>query len=372
VISGLLVQAFRKVMRVDPGFRADNVLTWRLRLPPAGYLKAAQQLAFFHNLADRLKSLPTAVSVSSAAMVPLGGHTGYFYVAENPRPGLSATRNPVVLQITALPGYVESIGMKLLKGRTLTVQDEAQGAPRVAIINETFARHFWGTTDAVGRRIRHPYSKEWAQVIGVVQDTRHYGLDANVRPSVLVPFSLYPLASMTMVLRTAADPHGLVPAVRDVIRQTDPDLPMFDVQTMRERLDQSLMFRRTYSWLCAAFAFVAVVLAAAGIYGVISFAVSQRTREIGIRIALGARPDQVMRGVLASGMVLVAAGVVLGLLASQLTARFLRMLLFGLSTRDAATYLAVLLGIAVTGLPANWFPARRAARVDPINTLRAE
>ena len=278
----------------------------------------------------------------------------------------------MILQITALPGYIDAIGMKLLAGRGFTAHDEALKAPGVAVINESFARHFWGTPDVVGRRIRRPGQKDWVQVIGVVQDTKHYGLDGEVRPSVLVPFSAYPRSAMTIAMRTAMDPHSLAAPAREAIRQMDPDLPMFDIRTMTERLDRSLWVRRAYSWLFVVFAGVAIVLAAAGIYGVVSFAVSQRTREIGIRIALGARPEQVRRGVLASGMVLVAIGVVLGLAVSLFTARFLQTLLFGVGTRDAVTYAAVVLGVVAVGVLANWIPARRAAAVDPMRALRSE
>jgi ABC-type antimicrobial peptide transport system permease subunit len=177
---------------------------------------------------------------------------------------------------------------------------------------------------------------------------------------------------MTLAIRSRTDAHSMVAPAREVIRQMDSDLPMFNVRTMAERLDRSLWVRRAYSWLFVAFAAVAMLLAAAGVYGVISFAVSQRTREIGIRMALGASPGQVMRGILAQGMALVSIGVALGLVASQLTAGLLKSMLFGVSTRDVGTYLAVVAGVALVGLAANYAPARRAAGIEPIRALRAE
>jgi putative ABC transport system permease protein len=343
--SGLLVQSFRKVLHVDPGFRAENVLTWTLRLAGVKYPKPEQQLAFFQGLVERLKVLPGVTSVSATSIVPLDGHSGYFFEAENSVPPASKGQNPVVLQITALPGYFETMGMTLLAGQGLTDRDQALKAPPVVVVNEAFARYYWGTTDVVGRRIKYP------------------GQD---------PFSLSPRNGLTIAMRTATDPHSQVGPARDTIRQLDPDLPMFNIRTMAERIDRSLWVRRAYSWLFVAFAGVAMVLAAAGIYGVISFAVSQRTREIGIRIALGARPAQVLGGVLGNGMVLVSIGIVLGVAASQLTARFLTTMLFGVGTRDAMTYGTVVLGVAVVGLLANYIPARRAAAVNPIQALRAE
>ncbi len=177
---------------------------------------------------------------------------------------------------------------------------------------------------------------------------------------------------MTVAVRSAIDPHSLVAPAREILRQMNPDLPMFKIQTMTERLDRSLWSRRAYSWLFGAFAVVALLLAGAGIYGVISFAVSRRTREIGIRMALGARPAQVMRGVLGDGMLLVGAGAALGLAAAWFAAQFLETILFGVSPRDAITYAVVAGVIAVVGAVANYIPARRAARVDPNQALRFE
>jgi len=371
ISSGLLVQAFRKVLHVDPGFRPDNVITWSLRLPVAKYAKPEQQLAFFESLVDRLKSVPAVSSVSAASIVPLDGHMGYFFEAENGLP--TKDQRPVVLQITALPGYLEAMGMTFLAGHDFTRHDEAADAPQVAVINEAFARFFWGSTDVAGRRIRYPGgNNKWMTVVGVIRTTMHYGLDGEIRPSVIVPFSVSTVNGMTIAMRTAIDPHSLASPAREIVRQLDPDLPMFDIRTMSERLERSLWVRRAYSWLFAAFAAVAILLAAAGIYGVISFAVSQRTREIGIRIALGARPAQVMRTVIGSGMLLVLIGLAAGLAASQLSARFLESMLFGLSTRDAVTCISVLSGVALVGLAANFIPARRAAAVDPMHALRAE
>jgi predicted permease len=375
--SGLLLQAFRKVMGEDPGFRPENVLTFSLRLAPAKYPKPEQQLAFFTTLTERLRALPGTTAASAASIVPLDGHAGYFYVAEGGRHFGKDDKNPVVLQITTLPGYFETMGMTLKAGRALQARDSqpptgAQVPPKMVVVNETFAKHFWATPEVVGKRIQHPGDNTWYQVAGVVRDMRHYGLDKDVRPQVFVPFALGPVNGMTLAVRSGSDVHTLMGPARESVRQLDPDLPIFNIRTMTERLDRSLWVRRAYSWLFVAFAAVAVLLAAAGIYGVISFAVSQRTREIGIRIALGARPGQVMRAILGQGMVLVAIGVAAGLAASQLTAGLLATMLFGVSTRDLATYLVVVAGVAAVGLAANYVPARRAAAIEPVTALRAE
>jgi predicted permease len=373
VSSGLLVQAFRKVLHVDPGFRAQNTLTWTLRLPEATYPKAEQQYGFYHGLVEKLKQVPGAAAVSAASIVPLDGHTGYFYRAEGGRAIGSNEKNPVVLQVTALAGYFEAMGIQLRAGRGFDIRDEQKDAPKVAVVNETFARHFWGHLDVIGKRIGYPGNgSPWFQVVGLVRDMRHYGLDGEMRPEVFVPFSINPRPAMTIVLHSTADPGGLVGPVREAIRSIDPDLPMFNIRTMTERMNRSLWTRRAYSWLFAAFAAVAMMLAAAGIYGVISFTVSQRTREIGIRMAMGAQPGQVLRGVLGRGMALVGIGAGLGVLGAQLAGRLLGEILFGVSPRDATTYAVVLLTVGLAGRAANYLPARRAAGVEPMRALRSE
>jgi predicted lysophospholipase L1 biosynthesis ABC-type transport system permease subunit len=229
------------------------------------------------------------------------------------------------------------------------------------------------TENPVGKRIRYAGSKNaWMRIVGVKRDERHYGLDQEVRPTVYIPHRQAPAEYMSIVLRGSMDPRSLIAPARRVLREMDPDLPMFDVRTMTERVEESLRARRAYSWLFGAFATVALVLAAAGIYGVVSYAASRRTREIGIRMALGARPGQVLRGVPGSGMALVSLGAAIGLGGTLLVARLLQSLLFGVSPRDPWIFAEVVLGVAGVGLLANFVPARRAAAVDPMQALRTE
>jgi ABC-type lipoprotein release transport system permease subunit len=223
----------------------------------------------------------------------------------------------------------------------------------------------------VGKRIRYVSNQpDWFQVVGLTRDTKHYGLDQEMKPSVFVPFRVLGSNGMYIVVRSAGDPDTLTSSVREAVRQADPGLPIFDLRTMTSRLNRSLWTRRVYSWLFGTFAGMAILLAATGIYGVISFAVSQRTREIGIRMALGARPQQVMAAVLGPGMALVGAGIVVGVAASVFTSRFLSSLLFGVSPSAIITYLIVIGTVALVGALANLIPARRAAEVDPIRALR--
>jgi len=373
ISAGLLVEAFRRVLRVDPGFRPNNVISYSIALPGTNYGKPEQRVAFFRNLLERLRALPGVKSAGAASAPPLGGHWGMFLTAEGARPLGPNEQDPVVLHVVATPGYFDAIGVTFLAGRPFEERDGDPKGAQVAIVNESFAKRFWPSADAPGKRIRYSWKKdEWMQVIGVTRDVKHYGLDQEMRPSVYVPHRQRAMEGMSIVLRGSMDPRGLVAPAREALRQMDQDLPMFDIRTLTERLDQSLWARRVYSWLFGAFAAVALVMAAAGIYGVVSYAVSQRTHEIGIRMALGARPDQVLRQVLASGMGLAAIGVAVGLAATLWAARLLKTLLFGLSARDPLIYGSVVLGVVLVALLANLVPARRAAAVDPMRALRFE
>ena len=391
VSAALLIDAFRKVLQVDPGFRPENVITFRVDLPTTTYGQAQQRLNFFHGLMDQLRNIPGVKSAGAATAPPLDGHWGNFFTAEGAPPLGPHDQNPVVLQVAVTPGYFDAIGMTLLAGRvfeerdnTLKVSADGSSAdptkgPLLAIVSETFARRYWKVENAVGKRIRHTGDKApWITVIGVVKDEKHYGLDQETRPAVYFPYGEAPLESMSIVLRGsvvlrgAMDPEALIGPARETLRRLDPDVALYDVRSMTERLQQSMWARRAYSWLFGAFGIVALVLAAAGVYGVISYAVSRRTHEIGIRMALGARPGQIIRAILASGMILAAAGAGVGLIATLAAARWLEALLFGVSSREPVIYAAVILGLAGVSLAANFIPARRAAAVDPMRALRAE
>jgi predicted permease len=278
----------------------------------------------------------------------------------------------VVTQVLATPGYLETIGIPLVAGRQFDEQDGADGR-RVAIVNESFVRRFFPGQNAIGRRIRYPWKKgEWIEVVGVTRDVRHYGLDQDARPGVYIPYRQWIVPTMTLVLRTPGDPGALVAPAREALRRVDPELPMFEVTRMTEAVDRSLWARRFYSSIAVAFAAVAVLLAAGGIYGVISYRVNQRTREIGIRMALGATPARVMRGMLRDGLVMLAIGAPAGLAAMLALSRPVERLLFGVDARDPLTYAAVAAAIAIIALAANLIPALRACAIAPLDALRSE
>ncbi|HYL78233.1 MAG TPA: ABC transporter permease [Bryobacteraceae bacterium] len=371
--AGLLVQAFRKVLSVDPGYRPENVILFRVNLPDTTYKKPEQCIAFFENLVERMRAVPGVKSAAATSAPPMGGHWGNFWEAEGAKPLGPNDKNPVVLQVVATPGYFDALGMTFLAGRPFNDQESDAKFIHTAVVNETFAKYYWKNESAIGKRVRYQGSTGiWIQVVGVTRDEKHYGLDQEMKPSIFLPLHGLSRNSMAIVLRTTIEPQMLVAPARQILRQMDADLPMYDVRTMTERLSRSLWARRSYSWLFGAFAIVAVVLASAGIYGVISYAVSQRTQEIGIRMALGAQPGQVLRQTLAGGMLLVTIGVVIGFLGALGAVRLLQTLLFGVSPRDPLIFTAVIIGVAAVGLLANFVPARRAASIDPMRALHFE
>lgn len=379
--AGLLVQALRRVLEVDPGFRPESVLTFGISLADASYDTPELKIAYYENLLNRLRHLPGVKAAGVTSAPPLGGRWGGQFEAEGGRP-LMRDENPVVLRVAVTPGYVEAIGATLLAGRTFEARDCVPDAPLVVMVNQTFARHFWPAANPIGRRIRYPGGKDWYEVIGLLRDERHGGLDQEVTPGVFLPYptalaksvkdDLRSLRVVTVVLRGYADPGLLVGPARDIVRELDSGVPMYGVQTMTERLDQSLWARRAYSWLFGVFAAIALCLAAAGVYGVVSYSVSQRTHEIGIRVALGARPTQILLQVLRSGMTLVSIGVATGVLVTLWGTGLLGGMLFGVSSRDPVIFATVAIGIAAVAFAATLLPARRSAAADPLRALHFE
>jgi putative ABC transport system permease protein len=278
--------------------------------------------------------------------------------------------NPVTLYRPASPDYFAAMGIRLKRGRFFTAQD---GPPdhRAIIVNETFVKTFWpGVADPLSRRVGRAEQKRWMTVVGVVEDVKHYGVEEPMRPGVYLPLTAAPSATMTVAIRTKADPQAFTATARAAVRELDPALALYRIRTMEQALSQSLLQRRLYSWLIGVFAAIALVLALGGAYGVTSYLVSQRTREIGIRVALGARPGQVIWLVVWQGLALALAGLAIGLLGAFALSRALESLLFGVTPTDPVTYLAVGGFLVLVAFGASLVPARRAARVDPLVALR--
>jgi len=384
VCAGLLMRAFDRVRHVDPGFRVDGVLTFAVSLPEASYPKGEDRLAFWDRVSERMEAIPGVDSAGLVTCLPFGCHSGNFFRIEGDeqrQPG-SSDSMPVTLMRYANARYFKTMGIRLESGRFFDDRDGREPrpadtelrSPRVVIINETFAKTFWPkVVDPVGRRLKFNDDKApWITVVGLVRDVKHYGLERPMRPGVYFPLPDNPKQTMAVALHTSADAAALAGSARAVMREFDPDLPLFQVRTMEEALQRSLTVRAAYSWMLGVFALLALILALGGTYGVASYLVTQRTREIGIRVALGARTVDVVRTVIGRGVGVVAIGVGVGVIASLGATRLLADLLFGSGSRDVAIPAAVASLLLATAILANWLPARRAARIDPMRSLRTE
>ena len=373
IVTGLSVLDVRGLLNVDPGFTAENVLTYRLRLPSERYGDREQHIAFFAEHLEEIRALPGVEAAGAASALPLGEHWGQFFNIEGAPPLGPDEQNPVILNRVVSPGYLDAIGVRLLAGRDFTENDGRSEGSLAVIVNETFARRFWPDADPMGKRIRYPGdSNPWMTVVGVTHDTKHYGLDTPMRPGVFQPHPQRGGRSMAIVVRSSVDPLSLVSSVRRLVHARDPELPVDNVTTMSEALHESLWARRAASWLAAIFSAVALTMAVGGIYGVISYSVSQRTHEISIRMALGAQGGQVLRLVMRQGSMLVLLGVVLGLGGAYAAAHAISPVLFGVDPGDLRVYGVVTLLLGAVTLLANFLPARRAAGLDPMSGLRGE
>ncbi len=376
VCGGLMLQAFQRVQKTDPGFRIDHVLTFSLALPQIAYGDddhPERTLAFWSRLTERLSLLPGVEAAGIVNCPPLSCHWGVFFNAEGAPPPAPGQTNPVVLYRPASPGYFKAMGIRLKRGRFFNDADGRNGNHAI-IVNETFVRTFWpGISDPVGRRVRGTAKDSaWNTVVGYVEDVKHYGLERPMRPGVYVPVAQAPARTLSVAIRTTGDPAAFVPAARALVREMDPDLALYRVETMEELLRRSLAQRSLYSWLLAVFAGIALVLALGGTYGVTSYLVSQRTREIGIRVALGARRRDIIVTVMRASLIVVGLGVIVGMAASVVAARGLADRLFGVSPYDPRVLGTAILVLAAAAIVANWLPARRAARIDPMRFLRTE
>jgi len=370
--AGLMVRSFVELMRVPSGFNAANVLTMKLALPTLKYTKDEQVAGFYAQALESIAAVPGVEAVGATTNLPLGGgnQTTEVLVAGRPTPAVGQRTEVSFRDIS--PDYFRAFGIPLLRGRTFTERDD-KGAPGVAILNETMARRLFGATEAaLGQRLTDVDGKNEREVVGVVGDVRHAGLDAEPKAEMYVPFTQEASYSMTLVVRTASDPASFVPAMRARLLAIDKDQPTYHVRTMEQVVAESVSQRRLTMLLFGLFAALALALATIGIYGVMSYSVSQRAHEIGVRVALGAQRRDVLRLVIADGMALTLSGVVLGLAAALALTRLLASLLYGVKTTDPATYAAISLLLAAVALLACYLPARRATKMDPLITLRAE
>ncbi len=375
--AGLLIRSFIRLQNVDPGFNTDRLLTMGVVMSQDKARDLATVSNFYQQVIERVQAMPgvEAASVATVAPIVTAGRRSsiVFEDKPDPPPGISHTVNNRVVS----PDYFRTLGIPLRIGRLLSAQDIAE-APAVTIINQAMATRYWGTENPVGKRFKigsRESERPWLTVVGVVGDVRQAGLNSDPLPELYSPFTQAHqqfVRPRVLFVRTTGDPLQLIAAVKSQIWAVDKDQPINAVQTMEEVVARSLAPRRFNLWLLGVFAALALVLASVGIYGVISYAVSQRTREIGVRIALGAQPRDIFRLVVGQGFALTLDGVVIGLVAAFALTRWLESLLFGVSTTDPLTFAGVALLLTLTALLACYIPARRAMKVDPMAALRSE
>ncbi|HEV2915193.1 MAG TPA: ABC transporter permease [Pyrinomonadaceae bacterium] len=373
--AGLLIKSFMRLQRVDPGFDPRNVLSMSIFLPGTKYPEESQHVAFFDQLDERAASLPGVEAVGMVSNLPVSGNfdTVSFYIEGQPVP--APANVPDVERYTINSDYFRAMGIPLLSGRPFGAQDRAD-APAVAIIADTAARRFWPNESPIGKRIKlgsldNP-ERPWISIVGVVGDVRHYGLDIAPEPQLYLPHRQNPTQFMTLVVRSTGNPEGQIAAVREQVWAIDRDQPVFNIKPMESFVAESIAPRRFTMLLLGLFATVALVLAIIGLYGVMSYAVTQRTHEIGVRMALGAQGSDVLKMIVGHAMTLVMIGVVTGLVAAFALTRVISSFLYGVSATDAWTFVAVPLLLCAVAAAASYLPARRATKVDPMVALRYE
>ena len=378
VVGGLSMLDVNRLGRVDPGFRADGLVSYSLALPSTRYGDDEARLAFVDDYLTRLDAIPGVESAAVANDLPLGGHWGWFFQAEGAPPRAEDEANPVVLNRVVTPGYLETLDVELVAGRPFNSFDGREEGNHVLIVNETCVRtHLSHLSDPIGARVTPGTDAPaddatWLTVVGVTRGVKHYGVDEEMRPGAYQPLVQSPRSGFAVALRTRGETGTIVSAVRAMTARVDVELPVYNVQTMTEQLDAALWTRRATSWLIGAFSTVALLLSIAGIYGVISYSVGQRTQEISIRMAMGAQSQQVLRQIIRQGMSLVVVGVVLGLVLSWAGAGLVSGILVGVSATDPAVYIGVTALLLAVAALANYLPARRAAALDPMDALRGD
>ncbi len=374
ICAGLLLKSVMRLRDVSPGFNSENLLTMNVALPGARYPKPQDRAAFYKNLAERVEALPGVQAAGFTSVLPLSSNFDGRGLAVEDHPKPRGEELSVDLYTTT-PGYQRAMSIATLKGRALSEQDTETSLP-VALINETMAKELWAHEDPLGKRIKLVGSegsqRPWHTVVGVVSDVRQYGLDKKAPMQIYLPESQYPTSLMTLVVHTSTDPNGLIAPVRNAVRAIDKEQAVYDIATMEQLLSDSISLRRFLMLLLIVFAGLALALAAIGIYGVISYSVTQRTHEIGVRLALGAQTFDVLRLIVGHGMMLALGGITLGLISALAVTRLMASLLYGVSALDPIVFAGVSLLLSAIALMACYIPARRATKVDPMIALRHE
>lgn len=375
VLTGLVVKSFSKLIGVDSGFNPKGVLTAQITLPSYKYEKPEQQMTFFKQLVEHLQTLPGVQSAAIISYLPLSGSNFEWVLSIEGRPPADPTEKLFAEYRQISSDYFRTMGIPVLRGRDFNEHDAA-GAPAVIIVDETFARQYFPNEDPLGKRIGFGRNPEWREIVGIVSDVRHFGLEAQPKPEAYVPHLQDPWPAMAVVVRSNSETATLSAAVRGEVRAIDKDQPVYNVRTMESLLADSVARRRLVMVLLGVFSAVALALSAIGVFGVMANSVSQRTHEIGVRIALGATPRSILKMIVLQAALLAFLGIVIGVIGALLTffifTHYISSLLYEVSSTDPLVFMVVALLLSLVLMIASYIPARRATAVDPMSALRYE
>jgi putative ABC transport system permease protein len=374
IAAGLMTRSFLRLQSVNPGFNPENLITLEMQLPETKYADKDRQAIFQKQLVQRIAQIPGVQSVGTVDNLPFSGNEVNAGLSIEGQPPLSAAERPRAFLRNVSPNYFESMEIPLRKGRTFADSDNAN-TPAVAIINETAARRFWPNEEPIGKRFKRGKADSqnpWITVVGLVGAVSHTSLEVASQPEVYLPFQQNPGLNLTLIARTKSEPQAYANAVRREVSALDNDLPVSHIKFMDEIIGKSVAQPRVYALLLGIFAGLALILASIGIYGVMSYTVIQRTHEIGIRMALGARSLDVVKLIVKQGMILGIAGIIIGLIVSFALTRVLASQLFGVTANDPITFIAISLLLMFVALVACYIPAKRASKVDPMVAVRYE
>ncbi|HEX8140372.1 MAG TPA: ABC transporter permease [Pyrinomonadaceae bacterium] len=369
--AGLLIRSFYRLQQVNPGFNPKNALAVSVSLPAKKYGEEEQQAAFFTELIERVSTLPGVVAVGATQSLPIQGDYVLSFNIEGRPPDAPGTE-PSTNYYAVSRDYFRAMGIPLLRGRLFTEQDK-KDAPRVCVINETMAKKFFPGEDPIGKRLNVTNGPErFREIVGIVGDVKQYGLDQPTTAQTYEPYLQTPFSGMTLIVRTEGNPVAFGGSVRSQVLSIDKDQPVSRIRPLEQIVAESMARQRFAMLLLGIFAVVALILAAVGLYGVMAYSVTQRTHEIGVRMALGAQQRDVLKLVVGQGMILALVGVVIGLVASFALTRVMTTLLFNVSATDPLTFLVIPVLLTLVALVASLIPARRAMKVDPMIALRYE
>ena len=369
--AALMMRTLSNLVAVRPGFQPKNLLTLEYRLPQTEYSRPAEQWNFHQRVTENLRRIPGVLSASVAVGIPFTGNVGVEPIVLLDRAAPVPGHEPLAQHNYVDAHYFETMGIPVLEGRGI-LESDGMDAPRVVAINQTLAQQFWKKGDALGRQLELLDGKKAARIVGVVGDVRQERIEEKPQPQIYFAYKQEPIGFATLIVRTASDPMSFVGAVRNAVWSADKNQPMWKVRSMEEVMRSLVGDRRYLARLLTLYAVLATILAVVGIYGVLSYTVNRRTKEIGVRMALGAQRKDTLGMVIGQGMKSVGLGIILGLAGEMLLTRTLAGLLYGVSARDPMTLAAGVVALGIAGLLACWIPARRATRVDPIVALRYE